>query len=67
MVWRAGIWEKLIKHGIQGRCFIVLLGMYKSVKSCISVNGELSPLFECNMEVRQGENLSPILFALFFE
>ena len=27
--------------------------------------GKLSPLFECNMRVRQGENLSPILFALF--
>ena len=65
MVWRAGLWEKLIKHGIQGRCFNVILGMYKSVKSCISVNGKLSPLFECKMGVRQGENLSPILFALF--
>ena len=67
MVWRAGLWEKLIKHGIQGRCFNVILGMYKSVKSCISVNGKLSPLFECNMRVRQGENLSPILFALFLK
>ena len=56
---------KLIKHGIQGRCFNVILGMYKSVKSCMSVNGKLSPLFECNMGVRQEENLSPILFALF--
>ena len=55
---------KLIKHGIQGRCFNVILGMYKSVKSCMSVNGKLSPLFECNMGVRQRENLSPILFAL---
>ena len=45
--------------------FNVILGMYKSVKSCISVNGKLSPLFECNMGMRQGENLSPILFALF--
>ena len=65
MVWRAGLWEKLIKHGIQGRCFNVILGMYKSVKLCMSVNGKLSSLFECNMGVRQGENLSPILFALF--
>ena len=39
--------------------------MYKSVKSCISVNEKLSPLFECNIGVRQGENLSPVVFALF--
>ena len=37
-----------------------VIGMYESVKSCISVNGKLSPLFECNTGVRQGENLSPI-------
>ena len=61
LVWRAGLWEKLVKRGIQGRCFNVILGMYKSVKSCISVNGKLSPLFECNMGVRQGEILSPII------
>ena len=65
MVWRAGLWEKLVKHGIQGRCFNVIPGMSISVKSCISVNGKLSPLFECNMGVKQGENLSPIIFALF--
>ena len=81
MVWRAGLWKKLIctfTHcwicrilfyksglsyfrilticlllvyfvsaagchyfdGIQGRCFNVILGMYKSVKSCMSVNGK---------------------------
>ena len=29
--------------------------LYRPVKSCIFVNGKLSPLFECNMGVRQGD------------
>ena len=39
--------------------------MYKGSKSRISVNNELSEVFPCNIGVRQGENLSPFLFALF--
>ena len=39
--------------------------MYRSIKSCALVNGEQSTFFDCNSGVWQGENLSPILFALF--
>ena len=65
MVWRAGLWQKLLKYGLKGRCFTIILSMYKSIKSCVIVNGEQSSFFDCNSGVRQGENLSPILFALF--
>lgn len=40
--------------------------MYKSIKSCIQVNNELSDFFMSQIGVRQGENLSPFLFSLYF-
>ena len=39
--------------------------MYDQAKSCVMKDNEMSSLFECNIGVRQGENLSPMLFALF--
>ena len=39
--------------------------MYMGIKSSISRNGENSPFFACDCGVRQGENLSPILFSLY--
>ena len=39
--------------------------MYRNIKSCVSYNGSLSAYFNCENGVRQGENLSPILFSMF--
>ena len=40
--------------------------MYKGIKSCVSYNGEQSSSFFSSFRgVRQGENVSPVLFALF--
>ena len=39
--------------------------MYSGTQSCISVNGKCSSFFPCSRGVRQGVNLSPILFLLF--
>ena len=39
--------------------------MYQGIKSSVSVRDENSFFFECDCGVRQGENLSPILFALY--
>ena len=39
--------------------------MYNGIKSCVSANGQDSPFFACECGVRQGENLSPVLFALY--
>ena len=38
--------------------------MYDAAKSCIKVGNNLSEVFHCNIGVRQGENLSPIFFAM---
>ena len=39
--------------------------MYKSIKSCVMANGMQSEFFESHVGLRQGEHLSPLLFALF--
>ena len=62
---RAILWKKLISCGISGKVLRVIMNMYKSIKSCVMANGMQSEFFESHVGVRQGENLSPLLFALF--
>ena len=39
--------------------------MYSKAKSCVQWDDNISGLFSCMTGVRQGENLSPLLFAIF--
>ena len=39
--------------------------MYDNIKSCVKFNEEQTSFFKCNNGVRQGENLSPLLFAMY--
>jgi len=64
-VWRAGLWQKLLSYNINGKFFKVIKSMYNGIKSCVTVNGTCSNFFNSNIGVRQGENLSPILFSLY--
>ena len=64
-VWHAGLWYKLIQNNISGKVFNVIQNMYKNIKSCVTINKNKSDFFVCNIGVRQGENLSPFLFALY--
>ena len=66
-IWRDGLWSKLLKSGINGKCFSYIQNMYKDIKSKICANGMMSKFFDCNVGVRQGENLSPFLFSLYIK
>ena len=47
-------------------CGKYIINMYKNAKSKVKINGNiLAGYFMCNIGVRQGEDLSPVLFALF--
>lgn len=39
--------------------------MYENITSKVATNNESSAFFPCLTGVRQGENLSPILFSLY--
>ena len=43
----------------------VIFNLYHHAKSCVRANGKMSDYFTCNVGVRQGENLSPLLFAIY--
>ena len=64
-VWRSGLWYKLNMFKINGKCFQLIRNIYENIKSCIILNGVKSDFFDCNIGVRQGENLSPFLFCVF--
>jgi hypothetical protein len=66
-VWRAGLWYKLQKSGILkgSKVYNTITNLYEDIKSCVTVNGNRSELFACTVGVRQGENLSPLLFSLY--
>ncbi len=62
---RYSLWQKVLSIGIDGKVLRVIQNMYKNAKSCVQNNSQLSDFFECNIGVRQGENLSPLLFSIF--
>ena len=62
---RSALWGKLIKNGINGKIVRVIYNMYDSAKSYVKQQSMISGIFACNVGVRQGENLSPFLFAIF--
>ena len=64
-IWRAGLWQKLLKHGIRGKILSVIQNMYKEIKSCITFNGNSSGFFSYEKGFRQGENLSTLIFAIY--
>lgn len=64
-VWRVGLWQKLISNGVKGKCFRLILNLYKDIKSKIKTVAGSSEFFDCRKGVRQGENLSPFLFTIF--
>ena len=59
------LWSKMLKYNINGKMLRVIQNMYENAKSYVRSNGQQSELFECNIGVRQGDNLSPLLFAIF--
>ena len=65
LIHRSSLWSKLISCGINGKVVNVIYNMYEQAKSCVRNNNQLSDFFTCNAGVRQGENLSPLLFSIY--
>lgn len=59
------LWFKLIKLGLRGKILNVIRSIYRNVKSRVKTNTGISDEFDCVLGVRQGECLSPFLFAMF--
>ena len=61
---RSLLWQKLLSYNINGKVFNIIREIYSKAKSCIRKDKMISDYFMCNIGVRQGDNLSPVLFAL---
>ena len=57
--------QKLLSYNINGKLFNVVKNMYDKAKFCVKIENLYSDYFPCNIRVRQGDNLSPLLYALF--
>ena len=62
---RGLLWGKLLNSGVNGKVLHVIRDMYAKAKSCVKTRHGLSQYFFSNVGLRQGENLSPVLFSLF--
>ena len=65
---RVHLWYKFLKYGVNGKILNVIKNLYKEAKSAIKLNNPNCHgmfFFGCDIGVRQGDNLSPLLFALY--
>ena len=64
-VWRNGLWQKLLNSNVNGNCFIFIKNMYYQTKSLVKTAEGASAFFSSMIGVRQGANLSPLLFSVY--
>ena len=62
---RTSLWLKLLSYNINGKTLSIIKTIYENAKSCVRNGNGISDFFSCKIGVRQGDNLSPLLFALF--
>ena len=56
----------MLASGISEKLFDIIKNMYEKAKSSVALTAEkLSDFFTCNIGVRQGEKLSPLLFSIY--
>lgn len=65
LIDRNHLWLILRKNGIQGKMYKAIQSMYETVKARVRTNDGLTEAFMCPRGLKQGDNCSPILFALF--
>ena len=53
LVWREGLWYKMVKANINGKIMNVICNMYDNIKSCVMLNQNMSDTFMCIMGVRR--------------
>ena len=61
------LWSCLEQMGIHGNYLNTLRNMYKQVRMRVRVGNRISSAFLAEAGVKQGDNLSPLLFGLFID
>jgi hypothetical protein len=61
------LWDRLRLFGVGGNFLRCVQSMYDQAEACAAVNGQLSGFERTVIGVRQGDPLSPTLFALYID
>ncbi len=64
-LWRMGLLLKLSHLKVGGSFYKVIKDMYSDNSSAVRTGSYLTPFFECQTGVRQGDSLSPTLFDIY--
>lgn len=64
-VWRDGLFLKLLGYGVSPKFVRILKSMYSTLSCCIRLPFGLSQQFPSLTGLRQGCNMSPLLFNIF--
>ena len=58
------LWQKLGQAHVTGKNLRIIQNLSQKTKACVRVNGEIFDIFDCNIGVRQGDKLFPLLFKI---
>ena len=59
------LWYKLRQQGVNGKFYFALRSLYRNTECSVMLNGLQTPWFNAEYGLRQGCNLSPLLFNIF--
>jgi hypothetical protein len=62
LVYINGVWYTFMQMGVSCKFVNSIRCMYESVKACVRSLKSVSDFFKCNVGVKQGEPISPLLF-----
>ena len=64
-VWRNGMFYKLLNYNIRGFFYDIIKKMYQNTKSMVKCGNKYSQEFDSFTGLKQGDNISPMLFNLY--
>ena len=66
-VWREGLMVKLRRLGVGGKFYQLIKDMYSKTSSSVKLQTGTTPTFPIDVGIKQGDNLSPVLFNVFID